>query len=397
MYSEGAAVAEAEILPIHESEQTDAGFAQARGNRRPSDWLNRAAELTAILENHRGRAHRPWRRKVEEAMAQSDFGTLFTDVLDRQVLARYQAIPKQMRQMMKIGSPTSLTRTVNRHQGAGLTGELHEVNPGDEYQEDQKTQRAFTYIPRKFGRRVKMNWEVWMDDLGVGFFADIAQSLAEAAANTEERRLTELFFDANGPIDAYFADGTHGQGGVDTGSALSSAQVELAMAQMAGQIAGFRSPVDINNQQTPILNRPEWVVVPPVLEVTMRGILRSAELGAQGNATNTVNQAMLSQIANGIKIIVNPWIPVIVTAGSLASTTWAMFSGTIKPGELGLLQGHETPMITVKDTNHRMAGTGAEVAFEMGDFDTDSMQWRIRWVQGETTLDERGGWASDGV
>lgn len=381
-------------LPVHESKDADSGHINTRRVQRPENWPQRHQEFRElVVENKRGFGHRPWRRKVEEVMAASDFGSLFTDVLDREVLERYRAIPKQMRQIARIKSFTSLSRTINRHQGAGLTGELHEVGQGEEYQEDQKTQRNFSYTPKKFGRRVKMFWETWLDDQGVGFFGDIAQSLAEAAANTEEKRLTELFWNAAGPLEAYFNQGTHGQNGVSA-LAFSSANLEVAMAAMAGQTAGYRAPADINGENTPILNRPMFIVIPPVLEVTVRGALAAARLGAQSRTTNSLNEAMLAEMAD-LTIVVNPWLPVIVTTGTLAATTWGIFSGTIKPCELGLLQGHEEPQITIKDSNHKFIG-GADVPFEMGDFDTDTMQYRIRMVQGETTLDERGGWASGG-
>jgi hypothetical protein len=56
--------------------------------------------------------------------------------------------------------------------------------------------------------------------------------------------------------------------------------------------------------------------------------------------------------------------------------------------ELGFLQGHEEPQITMKSPNAVMVGGGDVNAFA-GDFDTDSIEFRVRHVVGGLAMDPR--------
>jgi len=64
--------------------------------------------------------------------------------------------------------------------------------------------------------------------------------------------------------------------------------------------------------------------------------------------------------------------------------------------EMGFLRGHETPETFVKLADSQLLGGGVTDPSE-GDFDTDSIQYKIRHVFGGTRLDPKMAVASNGT
>ena len=99
----------------------------------------------------------------------------------------------------------------------------------------------------------------------------------------------------------------------------------------------------------------------------------------------------------GLQLIINPWIPIIVTTGTFGQTTWALFSdpAEIAAAEFGLLAGHESPELFMKASNQARVGGGVAGPMD-GDFETDNIFYKVRHVLGGVTLSGRAGYASDG-
>lgn len=356
--------------------------ASTRG-RRTAQYMESLAAFTALAKNTRGFSQRQWAARMEEAISTDDFPTLFGDVIDREMLAAYRALPPVMRQIGRVKGLTNF-KTVRRSHSEGVVQRLTEVSPQGEYQGRKMSDEHYTYAPKKYGARVDLDWEGWLND-DMGLFDNIPQELADSARNTEDYLLTSLFMDASGPLDSYFAAST-GQGAVSS-NALTIDNLATAVEEMTGALAGFRADND-----EPILNTPKYLMVGPALELTAKAILRSVTVLNNGGSNNLPS---VNPLVNGptLTLIVNPWIPVIDT--TKGATAWYLFSGTIKPFEMGQLRGHEGPELFMKSPNAVRVGGGAIGPME-GDFDRDTMAYKVRYVQGQVALDPRGGWASDG-
>lgn len=356
------------------------------GRQRPERWKESVAAFTSLMLNERGLSQRVWAARMEEAMGTADFATLFGDVVDRQMLAEFESLPTVMRQ---IGRQASLAnfKTVRRSRGDGVVQRLQKVAVRGEYQGRKKDVDHWTYAPEKYGARIDLDWEAWLND-DMGFFDNLPRDLAQSARNTEDYLLTALFWDSAGPLDSYFDVTGTGQDGVSN-LPLTIDNLATAIQAMAGASAGFRSTTG-----EPIMSVPRYLVVPPALQLTARAILRSVQVL---NNVVSANLASVSPLADAppLILLVNPWIPIIVTTGTLGATTWALFSGSVPPFEVGNLRGHEAPELFVKSPNAiRVGGSGLNPMD--GDFDNDGMAYKVRYVQGQTVLDPRGGWASDG-
>lgn len=374
------------ILEVVESWK---GFKPVRG-RVVEGYGQKVAAVIDLIENTRGDSTMMWQARLEEAMGTEDFPTLFGDILQREMLANYQSTPDVMSRILR-QKPINDFRTVRRSAGEGdYTARLQKIKTGGEYKARKKKARHFTYSLEKYGAIIPLFWEAWLNDAD-GFFKDLAEGLATASMNTRNYLLTSLFWDANGPIDAYFNHTSIGQKGV-AATVLSNASLAAAIIAMTGGSVGYR---DLNSE--PILNIPKYLVVPPALQITALEVLRNAAMIATGVGSSAATKTSANVLTDfNIEVIVNPWIPVIVTSGTKGATTWGLFSSTISPGEVGTLRGRNEPEIFLKTSNSVSVAGGADASPFGGEFEDDSIQYKVRLVQGQVRLDQRGGWASDG-
>jgi hypothetical protein len=93
---------------------------------------------------------------------------------------------------------------------------------------------------------------------------------------------------------------------------------------------------------------------------------------------------------NRLKLVVNPYIPVIASTAN-GNTSWFIMSNPNSGGrpslEMGFLRGHEEPALYERLPNARRVGGGDAVE----SFEDDSRAWRVRHVFGGARLLETGG------
>ncbi len=365
------------------------GFASTR-SRRPADWPKRMERFINIMENKPGWGSRVWAAKVEEASGTSDFPLLFADTLDRQMLALWQIATPVMRQVLRVGRLRDF-RTAKRFAFEGMLGRLQQVEEQAPYKADPITETKYEITLKKWGKRIGFSWEAFLND-DLGMFSSLPGALVQAAQATEDWRLTSLFWNASGPKDTYF-NASKGQKGVSS-LPLTVENLGLAVADMCG---GKSATSDYSVDECPIINVPRYLMVPPALQLQAEAICMSPIVQwVNASGVAAVAQPVMNALANRRLIpVINPWIPAIVTSGTLAQTTWAVFSETIKPGELGLLANHETPEIFMKASNATALGGMGSDPFS-GSYENDVIEYKERYVFEGCTLDPRGGWASDG-
>jgi hypothetical protein len=325
-----------------------------------------------------------------EAMSTSDFSNLFGDILDRQILARYQSMPIQWPAFAKRGRVRDF-RQVKRFTLDGAEAVLLPVKQLTEYPAAGLTDGVYNYQVGKYGRRVALSWEDLVND-DLDAFGSIPDRLGNSARRTEERFATALFAASTGPNTTFFSSGNKNLLASGGTSALSISSLQAAYTLLASQVDADGAPIYIESAV---------LVVPPALKVTAMNILNATELrAATGGGAGTANDQLTVQnwMRNDVQLVVDPWLPLITTTGTMGSTSWYLFAnpGVGRPAmEIGFLVGHEIPELFQKSPNAVRVGGGA-VAPEDGDFDTDSVEWKLRHVLGGTLMDPKSAVASPG-
>jgi hypothetical protein len=368
---------------------------QLRRRRRQQDprYLENLAEVAElygkVLDGNR------WATmQFTEAMSTSDFSFLFADILDRQILAKYQSAPVTWDRLAKRGRVRDF-RTVKRFVVNGGEAVLTPVKELSEYPAASVADNAYTYAVTKYGRRIGLSWEsIINDDLDA--FSDIPDRLGNAARRSEERFVTALYAGASGPNSSFFTSGNKNI--VTTGTvnpALSISALQAAFTVLASQL---------DTDGAPIVIEAVTLVVPPALEVPALNILNATEIitatGSGGASSDPGRQDRLraaNWMSNKVSLVVNPWLP-LVSSTANGNSSWYLFANPNvgRPAmEVGFLIGHEVPDLFAKQPNATRIGGGA-IAPEDGDFESDSIDWKIRHVFGGTLMDPKMAFASNG-
>jgi len=250
---------------------------------------------------------------------------------------------------------------------------------------------VYSYGVGKYGRRVPLSWEDLIND-DLDAFASIPDRLGNASRRTEERFATSLYASAGGPNSSFFSSGNKNLVASGGSSALSISSLQAAYTLLASQVDADGAPIYV---EAAVL------VVPPALKVTAMNILNATEiLAATGGGAGTANDQLTvaNWMRNDVTLVVNPWLPIVSTSGTFGSTAWYLFANPSvgRPAmEIGFLMGHETPELFQKSPNAVRVGGGL-ISPEDGDFDSDSVEWKVRHVLGGTLMDPKSAVASPG-
>ena len=348
------------------------------------DLLSNADKVPAHLHEYR----------IREAMTTSDFPNLFGDVLDRQVLAAYKATEPVWKAYTKQSTIRDFKDSY-RFAITGGDGMLPRVAEKGEYLASDREEAKYTLKLLKYGRQFDISWETLVND-DLGALKDTPERFARAAIRTEHTLVARSF------ANLTMAGAVHTVGGNlfstnaaelnETAGALTIGFLEQGLETMAGRTDAAGEPIAV---------RAKFLVVPPALELTARQILTSSEKrytgGAAGTAWPTSN--VLPQY--GLQLIVDPYLPAAATlnlTGASANTQWYLFAD---PKELAALEfahlsGHERPEICMKASDKVTVGGGA-IGPMSGDFATDNILYRVRFVFGGGRLDWRAAYMGGSI
>jgi hypothetical protein len=250
-------------------------------------------------------------------------------------------------------------RTVKRFTLDGGEAVLGAVKQLSEYPAAGLTDGAYSYSVGKYGRRIPLSWEDLIND-DLDAFRSIPDRLGNAARRSEEKFVTGLYAASTGPNATFFASGNKNLVASGASSALSITSLQAAFTLLASQVDTDGAPIYIDGVT---------LVVPPALTVVANNILNATEIwtavGSGGAASDAGRQDQLraaNWMANKVKVISNPWLPIITTTGTLGSTAWYLFADPTvgRPAmEIGFLTGHETPELFQKSPNAMRVGGGA--------------------------------------
>lgn len=337
--------------------------------------------------------HPPHRHKylLQEAITTSDFPYLFGQVIDRQLIANYQAWNADWQNWCKFRVVTDFN-TVRLERLYGIDDLLPEVAEKGEYTAQKPTSCRFPLAVKKYGKQFDVSWESIVND-SLGAFSDVPSRMGTAAARTENYLVTSTYSSATGPNAALFGDTI-----TDCGQDVTNAgTLPLSLTNIETTLELMRAQTDPNGN--PINVRGTHLVVPPALEMTGRSILSSAlkmyTESAGGGATPYPTTNIIPQM--GLKLHVDPWLPVVDTSGN-ANTTWYLFAdpSQIPAIYYGRLRGYETPEVVMKSSD-KVTATGGSVTPMSGDFTTDNIMYRVRLVFGTVAGDPRAAYSQTGT
>jgi hypothetical protein len=224
------------------------------------------------------------------------------------------------------------------------------------------------------------------DDLDA--LKSIPERFARAARRSESKFVTGLYMDANGPHASLYTVGNANK--VTSNPVLSISALQTAFKILAAMRDADSEPIVVDAVE---------LVVPPALQITAQNILSATQLWLDTNASaGTAQQNMVTAnwMAQKCRLNVDPYIPVVASSAN-GDTSWALFASPSvgRPAlEIGFLRGHESPEIFVKAPNTQSAGASTDPL--NGDFDTDSIMYKVRHVFGGTRLDPKATVASNG-
>lgn len=375
---------EASVRNLFEGEQ------RLRDRHAGPEYMSRLARAAEFLSEVYNGRRRMW--QLEEAMTASDFPELFGDVLDRQLLGRYQEMPAMWPQVARRSTVPDF-RQAKRFAVDGAEGELSEVGERAPIPEDELSESLDTIQVVKYAKALDFSFEQ-MTNQSLDEFRNAPDRLARGARRTEERKATQLYVGTAGP-DGTLYSSSHGPDNNQSNIITNNPALSTEGLQTAFQVLG--SMVDEDGE--PIVVEAVTLVVPPALEVTAQNILNalSIDVTNQGGTSNQTVRAA-NWMANRTTLQVNPYIPII--ADSNGNTSWFLFGqpGGSRPAlDVAFLQGNEMPALFQKAPNARRVGGGEEPF----DFEHESIRHKVRHIFGTAQLINTGGWrstvASDGT
>lgn len=335
-----------------------------------------------------------------EAMTTAEFPLLFGDIIERQVLAKYEAWPVTWPAVARVVTVPDFKPTKLFPPVLGGDTRLEKVPEGSSYPYETLAEQApLTVSVDVYGRKLGISWRTLVND-DLDMLKDLPDRLAIAARRTEELLVTEQYVDAAGPHAALYTAANKNL--VVTGNGASTNNPPLT-------IAGLQDAFTVLSKQTdergnPIMVEAVTLVVPPALEVTARNILSATELRfdtVPPGGTGAPNQQLIvaNWMRNRTQIQVNPYISQICTDANVRDKMWFLFANP-SVGRPALvvtqLRGHERPQILIKNPMGLLPGGGAVSPLE-GDWETDSIEYRIRHVFGAFRIDGRATVASKGT
>lgn len=372
--------------------------------------------------------------KFQEAMTISDFPFYFGDVLDRSVLANYAETPYSWSGYIKRASLNDfrlakmfrfdrgaavlngpITPNSYGATGAGTTG-IEEVS---EYPMRYRVATNYSDQLYKFGARMDFAWETLIND-DLDALKDTPALFGRACRRTEEKRATQLFVSSTGPNATFFSTANKNLVTNAVNSVVTTDNPSLSITSLAWALIIMASQVDLDGEPISI---DSWaLVVPPALDITARNIVNALQVymndqggtlassGTGATVTQQSAQRLLTENwAKGrVKPMVNYYLPIVNTTSG--NTAWYLFANpdSGRPAaQLSFLRSQPGPQMFMKSPNAVAIGEGRLGSSSMpgtalanpmeGDFDTDSVQYKVRYVMGGALLDPIMAIASKGT
>ena len=356
------------------------GPAARRARARANPVMRRAMlDAKALLESAWGGDKRATVRLTEAITSSDLFRSAAGEVLDREMLAAYEAAPSQW---AKFAKRTTVRSFQPRHLRS-VTGAGSALPPVPEHSDYPATGYDVTETTvqvRKFGERFGYTFEANIND-DLGELATVPAQWADKARRTEDDAAlaTLASLTTGAPNTEFF---TSGRANLGTGT-LTIARLQDALETLTAR----RDPAGR------LLAAPQLqLVTGPALRFTAHQILHASEIRAQEQPGGTT--VIHTTVAP------NPFPGMVQyqCLDNLPGTAWFILPAPATPRPshwVAFLAGHETPDLRYKaDQGHTLTG-GPEPA-DAGSFDDDTIYYRVRHIVGAAAGDHLFTYASDG-
>jgi hypothetical protein len=321
---------------------------------------------------------------VEESHSTSDFPAAFQAVTNRAVLGQYDLIANGWSQYARSFDVQNLRPQsfysfwpdyTNLPESNGgkttVAGGLPRVPELTEFPTFSFAASEQSVTVRKFGARVNFSFEMLLNDEW-GVLETLPRDLAQLAVNTEDITATEVFASASGPNATTFSAANGNR--IAGNPALSINALTDAMAAIRGRKFNG-NPVQVGQFA---------LIVPPQLEALARRIVGISTL----QVTDSNGTYDIASPVSGVTIVVNPWLPVVDTSGTVA-TTWYLAplnAAGIRPSVLfSKIRGRGNPELRIATQGGAYLGGGAVPGLE-GSFETDDIQFRVKHYVGAAAI-----------
>lgn len=336
------------------------------------------AIVGAMARNYPGLFH------LQETMTRSDFPLLMGDVVDRMMLARWNAFPAAWRQFVGVVTRRDF-RTGRAVYVDGLEGGYTEQAEEEELEYGALTEGGYTYGIKKYSKGAKVSWEAVLND-DLRAFDTIPDRLGRGGARSVAKFVSDLYVGPNGPDGTFFSAGN---GNIVPGNpALTIAALSAAWGLLRGRVDADGEPIVVESAV---------LVVGPGLEVTARNLLNMSQV--QFMPVSTAGGPVITAdnwLAGSLSLAVDPYIPIIANTAN-GATSWFLFPNpsVARPAiEVAFLQGYEQPVLYQKIANTARVGGGVDQM--AGDFNTMSHEWKGLVAFGGSLLNPISAVASNG-
>jgi len=310
---------------------------------------------------------------VQEALTTSDlFVSATGDVLDRELLARYQDLPAVWSQY----ASRTTVRDFRPKKMIDLLGgraALDRVPELTEYPARDISANEREISVGKFGGRFAISWESIIND-DIDQLRDLPGNLAIGARDTESRTAASVLAKRGSGNDVLFKSGNNN---------LLTGNPTLSINSLSAALTTVGTRKD--SQGRPIVVTAAVLVVPPALEVVANNVVGALQIKTtDGDQEVTV----ANWLARRVTVVVDPWLSVVDTSNT-ANSTWYLLPAptTARPAlAVAFLRGHEQPELRVKADTGQAVG-GGQIGAEEGSFDIDDVQYRVRHVLGSAPID----------
>src|SRR4030042_5386901 len=200
-----------------------------------------------LLSNKAGWPGYKWECALKEAITTSDFPYLFSNVVDRQMLARYKTWLPDWQAYCKTSALPDFN-VARRHKVWGANQLLPEVTEKGENLVAAVGEGRYSLQVKKRGRQFDISWEAMINDI-MNAFGDIPQRFADAAIYSEAYLVTGLFAAAAGPNPLLFGAPIVDVDGANVTNqgvlALTIANLETTLGLMAAQRDAHGVPISV--------------------------------------------------------------------------------------------------------------------------------------------------------
>ncbi len=346
-----------------------------------ADWNRVRNDLHEVINNASQGSYLA-KAMLQEAMTTSDFPYLFGDIIDRVLLAGYKELVTSYQDYCHVDNTIIDFRPVHRFTIDGAQGLLPVVGQNENYPEVKMIEGQYQYQVQKHGNSIPFSYEMLRND-DLGSFNDIPQRFGRSCRRSVENFAASLHTDVNGPIAGFFSDANENIIHKSVGCTYDNPA--LTIDGIADGLGLLGRKVDKDGQ--PIDTSAVYLVVgTKAQEIQANRCINATEYrvtDAKGNITLISGNGL----GAGLQIRRNPYIAQIATTNP---NSWFLFASPeqARPAiEIGFLRGNDTPEMFMKSSSAIRVGGGGLINPIDGDFDTDSIMYKVRYCFGGSVMD----------